>query len=503
VKGFRRPSGPVLWTAALATVSVLYMSFAVPLGRGSDELQHALRAYQISLGTIWPTIVHCPKHRIIEACAVHLPNRLTPNTRVGGPISDALQQAYHTAYVLGVLHGHGGHFNPRVYLRGLNTSFAGPASFVHFENTALYSPANYIPSAAAFWIGRHLGASVVGTVFAARLLTGALWAILITASVALVPRWKWLFAFAVLVPTGLALGSMIAADSIGLGLAPFAFAYALRLADRRATLRAAQLVALALLCLWLGFLKAPMPLLVAAVLVLAWPALGAGRARLARAAAILIPAAAAALWWTISSSHYFAVYRDIVFRPFLRLPISTTRQSHYLLTHIIDIPALFWNTATHGMLFQLNGIITSIGQDGGPGPLPEWIALVWFAVFIVLALGCREGAVPPRPARALLVAVIALFIALAALALYLTWTGVGAGVIQGVQGRYYTPMLVLLIPLIVGFTVKRFELSQRNLARLVIVFSAAGAIMVFIRTSTFFYHEAPWTVIAHVTSVVL
>jgi type II secretory pathway component PulM len=39
-----RLPGPVLWTAVVALLAVVWMTFVVPLGDGLDEAEHVFRA---------------------------------------------------------------------------------------------------------------------------------------------------------------------------------------------------------------------------------------------------------------------------------------------------------------------------------------------------------------------------------------------------------------------------------------------------------------------------
>ena len=117
---------------------------------------------------------------------------------------------HHSHNRLGIAH----RFDPRSYAPLLAATFGGSRLvYAHFENTALYSPANYLPQIVVFWIARNVGEPIVATLFTVRLVGGLVWAALVSAAVAIVPRWKWLFSLVVLVPTALAQGSAISADS--------------------------------------------------------------------------------------------------------------------------------------------------------------------------------------------------------------------------------------------------------------------------------------------------
>jgi fumarate reductase subunit D len=497
VRRFSRLPGPVVWTAAISALSVLYMAFVLPLGNGQDEAQHIFRAYQLSVGQLFPQLIRCASHPNVLACKGHHPGRFVPAQRVGGRISAGLYEAFQALHqVMSAARG-GAHFDPRVYGRALDVTIAGPATiFEHFENTALYSPANYLPQTLVLWIGRQLSASVIWTLFAARLLTGIVWATLITASVALVPRWKWLFSLALLVPTALAEGSTLSADSMTLGLTAVTIAYALRLADRGAPVRNAALARLSALGLLVGLLKAPLPLIVLAALAIVWPVLGTGAARRGRAVVAVLPGVLAAAWWTIASSAYFVPYRNTAYRPSEQVYINPGAQGHYLLTHFYDVPELLWRTAVNGRLLRLDGVVGTVGG----APLPEWFALLWLAVLVALAIASRDGRNPAPRLRAWLAAALAAYLLAAALGIYLTWTAVGAGQIQGMQGRYFTPVLVLLVPLLAGLGGTRLHLGERTLAGTAMLVSGISAIVLFAHTAEFYYRQAPWQVVPRIAS---
>lgn len=500
-----RPPSPVVWTGALAVVSVIYMALVLPLGRGTDEAQHAFRAYQLSLGHLFPQVVSCTRRPIVLPCRVHYPGRLVPHKRAGGVISTALYDVYTRLQNIAGRHGQGSHFNPRVYLSGLSKTLGGPTIFAHFENTAIYSPVNYLPQTLMMFVGRETSASVVATLFSARLLTGLVWAALVTAAVAIAPRWKGQFSLVGLAPTAIAQGSMLATDSISLALAPFTVAIALRVADRGTPLRRRELALLSGLCVALGLLKVPMPLLVLGVAAVSWPALGAGAARLRRLAVLVVPALAAALAWTVATNRYYVPYRNTIFELSEQVNVNPAAQEHHLLTHLYDIPALLWQTATHEGLFQLGGLVGTIGQDGGAGPLPEWFALLWLAVLVALTVCSPAGPPIGRGRRLSLLGTIILFGLAGALGIYVTWSAVGASTINGIHGRYYTPALILLVPMLAGLAGGRVRVRHRDafVAAVVMALTLAGMLTVFARTSAFYYHQAPWEALSRVVSVVL
>lgn len=502
-RGLRLP-GPVLWTAVISGLSVLYFAFVMPIGRGTDEAEHAFRIYQIATGHLFPELIRCATHPALLACHVAIPTPHVPSRRTGGPVAAGLYEVYEQLLALVQRPGEGSHFNPAYYVRGLSDTLGGRATvFAHFENTALYSPANYLPQTLVMWIGRQTSASVVGTVIAARLLTGMVWAGCVTAAVALAPRWRWLFSLVVLVPTALSQGAMLATDSATLAISALAIASALRVRDGGGVLSRRAVALLCVLCLLLGLLKVPMAVLVLAVAALAWPVLGEARARLVRLAIIVVPGLAAGAWWTLAANRYFVSYRNATFVPAEQANINQAAQEHHLLTHLYDIPALLWNSAVNGHLLHLGGMVSTIGQDGGAGPLPESVAICWLALVALLAAATHEGAPPTLRLRGALALTWLLFFLIAAFGIYVTWDSVGAGTIDGIHGRYTTPALILAVPMLAGLGRGRMRLPPRTVALAVMAVSLGLMVTVFLREAHYYYGQEPWQALPRALSAIL
>jgi uncharacterized membrane protein len=282
-----------------------------------------------------------------------------------------------------------------------------------------------------------------------------------------------------------------------LGVVAVAVAYALRLAHAGETLRRSQVARLALAGLALGLLKLPIPLVAGAIALIVWPLLGRGGARRWSLAALALPCIAAAVWWNLTIDAYFLPYRNTVFAARLRKRISQHGQIHYIVTHVIDMPALLWNTLSSGQLFQVSQLAGSYGTHSFRG----WIAAIWIvgAVTLALTFGERDG--PTRRVRSGLAALLAVCLIVTALALYLTWNAVGASSIEGIQGRYFAPLLVLFVPLLVGVVRVPWRLPEWVGPAAAMTISGAGAVVLFESTAWTYYHQPLWQVVPRVVNV--
>lgn len=489
MRTLRRPPGPVLWTAGISLLAVLWMTLVMPIGDVLDESEHAFRAYQLSLGHLYPQFFSCVAHPMARACSAET-GPLVPLKRVGGQVSTALYLAVHGMFR--ILHTRQRtHFDPATYARFAKLTLGGSSTvFAHFENTVLYSPVNYIPQIAVFWFGRVLSAGVLTTLFTARLVAGLVWTALVTTSVALMRRWRWLWAMAVLVPTALAQGPSLSADSMAFGIVALAVAYALRLAHAGEPLRWSQIARLTALGLALGLLKFPFPIVIVAIVVIVWPLCGSGRVRWGALAAFVLPGLAATVWWNVTIDAYFLAYRNTVFKLSLRRYINQHAQVHYVLSHLVDMPALLWNTLSSGQLIRPGELV---GTYGGLA-LPGWLGDTWLLVLVALALICTEAGRPSLGTRAGLGLVLVLCGLVTVFTLYVAWNGVGAPTISGVQGRYFSALLVLAIPLLAGLARPRPRVPAWVVPVTVMTATATGAIVLFESTAWSYYHQALWQV---------
>jgi uncharacterized membrane protein len=274
-------------------------------------------------------------------------------------------------------------------------------------------------------------------------------------------------------------------------------AYVLYLADRGLALQRREIALLSLLGLVIGLLKFPLVLVLVALIALLSGVLGGGAARRWRATVIALPGVVAAILWDIASNSYFVPYRNVVYEAARRVFISQPEQEHYLLSHVVKIPALFWNTAIAGNLFKLNGVAGTVGEWG----LPEWFAITWLVLFVLLACGSTEGAGVGRTVRGWISWTLVTYFLATAVAIYITWTAVGASQISGMHGRYFTLVLVLAVPLFAGLGRRRLRISPRITAYSVMLISALSAAWMFSYTAQRYYAKPPWWVFAHVTSV--
>ncbi|MFZ5885553.1 MAG: DUF2142 domain-containing protein [Chloroflexota bacterium] len=160
--------------------------------------------------------------------------------------------------------------------------------------------------------------------------------------------------------------------------------------------------------------------------------------------------------------------------------VNATEQVQYIISHPIAFAGvIFRDIFTLGPVYltQWMGVY---GYDYGSVPS---LTYVFFVVTIVLALWRRDDPQPSRRTRVSLFLVFLLCYFFTLLSLYLTFTAVAETFVYGVQGRYFIPIMPLLLlsihglPFLSGFQPGKFAIGLFSLVA-VLVYSG-GLILTY------------------------
>jgi len=375
-----------------------------------DEPTHLMRAAQLSQGELVGKVFEGGAGGVIDGSIGRLFLVFLDYQRAGAP--PVPEEAYRAARQI---------------------RWLGEPWQADFRNTAQYGPLPYLPQAIGLGFGRLFGLSLLDSYYLARGLAmmtafalGA-WALRLTSwlrplgrMVLLLPMSLFLAASAsqdgILIALGL-LTAAIAGRAIERDEAPGPILYAVA-ALAVATLAMARLPYAALILL---FLLKPM------------------RGRRAVTASVCVILAVAAWQWAIADLRAGASYpgRDRVV------------DAHRQLDGLLAEPARAWDVAAatlgnEGVRdFYLHSIIGNLGWLTLPLALwtYNWALWAFCGVWLSRCLAARHT----RPLDMLLTwLAVGLAIGGIFLGLYLTWTGVGALIVEGVQGRYFLPLLGFL-----------------------------------------------------------
>lgn len=408
-------------------LSWLYVCYALPIGlflilatppfQTPDSINHFFRAIQISQGHLFSERVGGTSGGPIDESVIGFTDIFVPMKAQPAVKFDASMEA-----------------------RMAGRKWGGDKQLVEFPGTAIYPAYAYFPQAVAIGVARTAGVSVPAT-YRLTCIVDLLVSVALTVAALLLSRrtMLWIFAIALL-PSTLMLYSSVSQEVL---LLPACFLLIAAL-DRaifdgrpvsNARLFGSALVAVACITarppyvglLLLGFCPA-----------LLWESgkghYGSGRRIIWLIAAV---AAAVAVIMVCSLSAWAPVPP----------PRSESGQIAWVLHHPLEVPRVAWATLRQNGVFYYESMIGVLGwlDTHMHRDYYRVAAVMGVALAVVTALERRSDARTVRGADRVVIA-LALLASVAMIfgALYVSWTPVGQRIVDGVQGRYFLPLLPLL-----------------------------------------------------------
>ena len=420
IKNLRQPEIVFLILALIFGTAFLFVTppFQVP-----DEPNHFFRAYQVSEGK-----VHALKHE----------------QRVGDFLPESvLEVTYPFNHIIA-----GGKFTEDpMFLKAASVSLNPEKRiFVDFNNTALYSPACYVPQALGIAILRIFGAPVLSLFYAARIATLLFWIVLVFISVRLIPVGKWLFCFLALLPMSLSINSSLSADVMTNGIA-FLFVALILNSYYTKNLGNKRVLLIAFLLFLLPLLKTIYITLALLILILPFNVLDSKLKKVLVPGALLFSAIIPFVLWSasirelyITYDQYNPLYRD---KAALVEGIYPDRQLNQMKEHNVIFYRMIRRSTYRLIKYHVPGYTGVFGwADVKP---PVWFSYTLFCCIVLIALGDVEQNYRLSWLKRILF-VIVFFVTLSAVFLtqFLTWTGLGPQVVKFIQARYLIPFYPLL-----------------------------------------------------------
>ncbi len=288
--------------------------------------------------------------------------------------------------------------------------------FVGFPNTALYPPTFYLPSAAAYWIGRAAKLHVDRTIQLMRMadalaFTAVAWMALATAR-----RLRPLMAAILMLPMTLSLACAASQDSLMIAAVALAVGIIDRVTSETRDANVGELAWAAILLTAAGMARPPYLCLLPLLLLL--------RKRPDRA---VLQALAAGAGCVLAWSAFVGMHTMV------KLAGSdAARQLQLIVADPLMVPRVAWAT-----LINLTGgywrqFIGTLGWTDTPVPGAAIIA--YSLVLVLAAVACGVG--PARRAFVTCASVGAAIVAVFVIQ-YFTWSSPGQDVVAGVLGRYF------------------------------------------------------------------
>lgn len=427
IKPSRRLNAWIIFCGFAALL--LGYSFATAPFRAPDEFNHFFRAYQIASGHL------IAKRMLTGLLGDQLPSSLMRSARSvanypGLPSNSLDPGALSAARKIPLV--------------------PSDQTFTHFPNTALYSPVSYSPAALGILLGRIFNAGPISLLYLARWGNALVGAALLAYAISRAAPVAVLFAMVALLPMSLFQMGVISIDAVTTGLTFVWCSEWIRVRQSGTLLGPTQCGRFLVLALLLSQLKPPYPAIVLLALVFPRPAF------LSHRTAFLFP-----LSLVLAALIPCIIWASLVWPLQVTLRPGVTTNSLEQLLFVFHHPLQFLRVAINELWSNGHLYIQQlIGTFGWANlPLPDWIVFGYAGVLLATVSTIdtselRLGA----PLRSFLLCLAVAGVFAIQLLIYMNWNVVGAGKIEGVQGRYLIPFA-----LIAALAFANDSLSRANL----------------------------------------
>ena len=399
-----------LFLAMMVPLGLLYMFLMVPLAI-PDEQVHYQSAYQISSVLLF---------------------------RPGKGYAE------HFTYT-----GLGGHWNlSSGYDRVARDLFApavgGEEIDLSFQYKLSY-PVMYLPQALGVTLGRLLGGNFVRVFFMGRLFNLLFYTLCVYWAIRLMPKYKILMVMCGLVPMALHQAVSYSYDAFNICVAFLFFAAVFHTAAEKGKIRWKEFCAVGLIGLLLALAKPtnyPMLLL---LLLIPAARFGGGKQKclwLMGAWAVMLAAVLLVQWHGITQN--LGVRSDSAVLNASNWEGKQGYDVTYILGHPLETLKVYLRTVR---LYGTELFFQSLGRvlSGQTISMPSKYFRIYLILMVLCVLRKESGRTIPWTERGILLASLAGVVLMTMTTLFLAWTSVDKETIVGLQGRYFTPCLPLVM----------------------------------------------------------
>lgn len=414
-----RGAAPETTFLVLGGVFGLFFALATPPHDPADEVRHHARAQLIAEGR-FGVVGEAPGHQ------ASVPRSIVELHPAGHHYSAARLRSGRVPRVGPLAQPH-----RLEELRGLLGRPFAAQDRVQVRYVTAYNPLVSLPAAAALCVARGLDLSALAGLYLARIASLACWWLGVWIVLRRARSQRWLIASVALLPMSVFQAGSVSADPLTQVACLLLFAELLRGLDpRTGAFQTPERVRLLAASLLLGIVKLGYAPLVLAGIGIPEARLPGRRKRVLLAGMLGAAVVPTLLWaWVVAAAQ----------QPSLTAGADPAAQLRQVLLHPFDFLAAVGRTIGAALPAWVEGLVGDLGHLDVQLPLAA--TALGVAVLVVSAGLDRERVEISRSARLGLLAAFGATSLLLLVLAYLGWTAVGSPVIQGVQGRYFLPML--------------------------------------------------------------
>ena len=416
-------------------IAVLFM-FCMPSMKNHDELYHWYRICDISNGNL----------------IAGFPNEEIPFT-----------SAHIKQNELEIL-GNKNWINLRykdIYELYQNNNQSSELVYTDISTSAVYSPIQYLPQSIGLVIAKFITNNAIVMSYFVRVFNVIFSIIILYLAIKITPFGKKILLFVSYIPIALEGFTSMSPDAITISVAFLLIAYVLRLTYNNEVkeIRIKEKVILGVLSSIIALCKIVYVPIVFIIFIIPWQKFKNKKDKVLSLSAISIIAVILNFTWLIIASKYVSEFRG--------------GDSKLQLIQMISNPINYLNVLINTLNINGYSYINSLfGGQLGWGELINLRFIVPFALFIeILFIGITDNSIKNKfkPMQMTVIGIISLIITgLIFTSLYIQWTSVGNDIIEGVQGRYFLPILPLII-LPFGFLKLESKYKDINITKFIAI----------------------------------
>lgn len=427
----------------------LYFAIATPPLWGTDETSHFGRVYQITEGNI-------------------LPDRDPGN--YGGQLPASLMKLWF--YTKGDLldNKETGLFGRKdvndihEYEKLQSAQFT--KKNVASPETAAYSPLAYPGAVAGTQVAKTFHASIGSTILSARIFSLIVYLGITGLAIYLIDAYKskWIFFVVGLLPVSLYQGSVVTADNMVNALSILLIACLITLFATRCEVnhRKVMLILTFISSILLPMVKINYILLSLGSLFIANKNFKNVKHALIYKSSLLVTALSASLWW----SSLMKINNSAPSQRPDGMPVYPNDQIEWILSHLVNTLVVVIRTVLKNSDSYLQNMTVLVGWNFIA--IPIFFGVILIITATLLALYAKEDyqeitAKITALAGLSVIGAISIF-----MALYVAFNPVGYAMVDGVQGRYFLPMVIPILILVARFIPIKVIMSD-NFIRILVV----------------------------------
>lgn len=412
--------------ALLATIGFAYF-IAIPMLQVPDEKGHYYRSFEVSRGDL-----------------------LTPQGKIGGGYSrlpenlipEKLEDLNHIDYKA---------------IRESKDEVIDKDVLENYDNStqALYAPPSYLPQAIGCFIGRLLSDETVTIFYMGRLMNFISCSALVYLAIKMIPFGKRFLLLMICMPMYLQQMVSLSTDAFINAMAFVLIAWILKLLDQEQKCSKGQLTGLMIVCFLVALCKVVYLPLCFLVLLIPSEKIGSTlkKGRLYKAICVIVSTILNFGWLAIGFGYM------IQFRP----GVDTAAQIEFILTHPFKYLGVIGATFAEKIIDWLGTMVGAKMCILNVYTCLTLVVLYILVLFFEMAVTSQEEHnFLSGKMRALHVGLFFVVFLITLTSLYAQWTAYRNPQIEGFQGRYFIPILPLLM---CGLKGKRLNVSGNELLR--------------------------------------